>query len=83
MVVDEGAIRERYQAMAPLLDERQRRCFAGAEAAAIGHGGQTAVARATGLSLPTVRAGVREVEQGATALEDGRIRRPGRAGRVR
>ena len=82
MVIDEGAIRERYRAMAPLLDERQRRCFAGAEAAAIGRGGQTAVARATGLSLPTIRAGAREVEQGAAALEDGRVRRPG-AGRPR
>lgn len=81
-MIDEGAIRERYRAMAPLLDERQRRCFAGAEAAVIGRGGQTVVARATGLSLPTVRAGVREVEQGAAALEDGRVRRPG-AGRPR
>ena len=82
MVVDEGAIRVRYRAMEPLLDERQRRCFAGAEAVALGRGGQVAVARATGLSLPTVRAGVREVERGVAALEDGRVRRPG-AGRPR
>jgi len=66
----------------PILDERQRRCFAGAEAAALGRGGQAAVARATGLSLPTVRAGLREVEQGAVALAGGRIRRAG-AGRPR
>jgi transposase len=80
--VDEDGIRARYRKMAPILDERQRRCFAGAEAAALGRGGQAAVARATGLSLPTVRAGLREVEQGAVALAGGRIRRAG-AGRPR
>ena len=63
--------------MAPLLDERQRRCFAGAEALALGRGGQAAVARATGLSLPTIRAGLREVARGAVALKGGRIRREG------
>ena len=82
MIVDEEGIRARYRKMAPILDERQRRCFAGAEAAALGRGGQAAVARATGLSLPTVRAGLREVEQGAVALAGGRIRRAG-AGRPR
>ena len=82
MVVDENRIRARYLKMAPLLDERQRRCFAGAEAAALGRGGQAAVSRATGLSLPTVRAGLREVERGAAPLQGGRIRREG-AGRPR
>jgi transposase len=81
-VLDELAIRTRYLKLAPLLDERQRRCFAGAEAAVLGRGGQAAVSRATGLSLPTVRAGLREIEQGATALAGGRIRREG-AGRPR
>jgi transposase len=82
VVVDENRIRARYLKMAPLLDERQRRCFAGAEAAALGRGGQAAVARATGLSLPTIRAGLREVERGAAPLQGGRIRREG-AGRPR
>jgi len=76
-VENEEGIRARYLAMAPLLDERQRRCFAGAEALALGRGGQAAVARATGLSLPTIRAGLREVAQGAVALTGGRIRREG------
>jgi len=79
-VVDEAAIRTRYQAIAPLVDERARRLFAGAEAATIGRGGIAAVARATGLSLPTVRRGVRDVQGKGPALPKGRIRRPG-AGR--
>ena len=73
----EEGIRARYLKMAPVLDERQRRCLAGAEALALGRGGQAAVSRATGLSLPTIRAGLREVARGAVALKGGRIRREG------
>lgn len=76
-MVDEVGIRTRYQGMAPLLDERQRRCFAGAEALAAGRGGPAAVARVTGLSLPTIRAGQREVASGAVELEGRRVRRKG------
>jgi len=76
-VDSEEGIRARYLKMAPVLDERQRRCLAGAEALALGRGGQAAVSRATGLSLPTIRAGLREVARGAVALKGGRIRREG------
>ena len=72
-----AAIRARYQLMAPRLDERARRWFAGSEAAVLGRGGQAAVARATGLSLPTIRAGLREVQQSEEEVEKGRIRRSG------
>lgn len=82
MIADEDGIRARYVKMAPILDERQRRCFAGAEASVLGRGGRAAVSRATGLSLPTIRAGLREVERGAVGLGDGRVRRTG-AGRPR
>ena len=76
---NEAAISVRYRAVAPLVDERARRLFAGAEALALGRGGVAAVARATGLSQPTVRRGVADVREGAT-LPKGRIRRAG-AGR--
>lgn len=76
-MIDEAGIRARYTLMAPRLDERSRRWFAGSEAAVLGRGGQAAVARATGLSLPTVRAGLREVQQSDASLEKGRIRRAG------
>ena len=76
-VIDENAIRGRYRLMAPRLDERARRWFAGSEAAVLGRGGQAAVARATGLSLPTVRAGLREVLAGEEEAGKGRIRRVG------
>ena len=80
-MIDETAIRARYGAVAPLLDERARRLLAGAEALAIGRGGASAVARATGLARTTVQRGLADVAAGAS-LGRGRIRRAG-AGRPR
>src|SRR5712675_3331318 len=46
-VIDVSAIRQRFEALAPVLDERGRRRFAAAEATSAGHGGIIAVMRAT------------------------------------
>ncbi len=78
-MIDETAIRARYQALAPLLDERARRLMAGSEALAIGRGGVAAVSRATGLALTTVTRGIADVRAGER-IDRGRVRRPG-AGR--
>jgi hypothetical protein len=80
-VIDEAAIRARYLAVSPLLDERARRLMAGSEALAVGRGGLAAVARATGLARTTVQRGMADVRAGET-LARGRIRRDG-AGRPR
>ena len=53
-------IKAKYTSLEPVLDERARRLWAGAEARAIGRGGITPVAQATGLSRVTVRAGLKE-----------------------
>ena len=74
----EATIVEKYAAVETFLDERGRRIWAAAESRAIGYGGDALVSDATGLSRPTIRAGRREIESGATL--PGRIRRPG-AGR--
>ena len=55
-------IRQKYQALSPPMDERMRRQWAGAEAAALGWGGLTAVFRATGLARNTILAGQAELE---------------------
>jgi transposase len=78
-VIDEHAIGERYRALAGDLDERQRRLWAAAEARSHGRGGIAAVARASGIAENTIRAGLRELEQGAE-IGAGRVRRKG-AGR--
>ena len=80
-MIDEATIRARYEAVAPLLDERGRRLLAGGEALTLGRGGVSTVARATGLARTTVQRGVADVRAGETATK-GRVRRAG-AGRPR
>jgi transposase len=71
-------LRCKFQALAPVLDERARRQWAAAEALDLAWGGVTAVATATGLSRTTITAGMRELQgHGAVPLPAGRIRRPG------
>jgi hypothetical protein len=72
------SVARRYAVLRPHLDERQRRLMLAAEAAELGRGGITVVARATGVHPDTVAKGVRELEGGAQP--PGRVRKPG-AGR--
>jgi transposase len=77
----EAAIRQRFTEFFSVLDERGRRLWAAAEAKAVGYGGVSLVARATGITRPTIHAGLRELATGTTrSLPAGRSRRPG-AGR--
>ena len=72
----EERIKQRYEALAPFLDERQRRLAAGAEAITYGEGGQTRVATLLGMSESTVARGMREVRN-PESLDTERVRRPG------
>jgi hypothetical protein len=74
-VESEATIAARFQAIAPHLNERQRRLWVGAEARVLGRGGVSLVARATGVSRPTVYKALAELDQPPTA--DGRVRAPG------
>ena len=80
-MIDESKIAERYRALGPELNERQRRLWAASEARSHGRGGIAAVVRATGISKNTVVRGIAEVRAG-TRLSAGRVRAPG-AGRTR
>ena len=55
-MIDETAIRARYEAIKDRLDERGRRLFVAAEKIAAGYGGTAAVSRATGVAHGSVRA---------------------------
>jgi hypothetical protein len=74
-----GRIRRKYQSLLPEMDERWRRQWAAAEARELGWGGVSLVARATGLSRPTIMAGLRELDQPVPQREAqaDRVRRPG------
>ena len=80
-------VRKKFQTFGSLMDERTRRLWAACEAGALGRGGVTAVAEATGMSRTTIRAGIVELEdpkgpQEAEQSGPQRVRRAG-AGRKR
>lgn len=69
----------KYRQLLPELSERARRLVVAADAKSRGHGGSMFVHKASGVSLPTIRKGIRELNAGA-ALHENRDRQPG-AGR--
>ena len=71
----EKSIREKWRLLNATMNERARRLWAGAEAAAIGYGGVVAVARATGMAISTVRKGRDEARAGARPDDVIRVRR--------
>jgi transposase len=79
-VIDEIGIRRRFEALAPLLDERGRRRLAAAEAETAGHGGVQAVSRITGIARSTIGRALRELRGKASPPPTDRVRRHG-AGR--
>ena len=81
------SVRQKYEALAPLLHEKAQRRWAACEALALGRGGISLVSAATGLSRPTIRRGLAELNTSRGDAQEivrdrSRIRRPG-AGRPR
>jgi hypothetical protein len=73
---DVGLDHEAINRVMALLDEKQRRLFAGMLALRRGHGGIRALSEITGLSRTTIRLGIADLRRGVVA--DGeRVRRPG------
>jgi len=78
-------IKDRYQALSPLLDERARRQWAAAEAKTYGWGGRLQVEKATGISRKTISKGLKELQKRRrhpNRIISTRLRRKG-AGRKR
>ena len=74
-MIDEEAIRSRYEAVQDCLDEAGRRLFVAAEARAAGYGGVSAVSRATGIARSTINRGVEDLSRKEVFGE--RVRRVG------
>jgi len=77
-----SSVRQKYEALAPLLHEKARRCWAACEALSLGRGGISLVAAATDLSRPMIRRGIAELQAGDHSPGDARsdrprVRRPG------
>jgi transposase len=86
VLVDHSDIHRRFRSLSPFLDERMRRLVAAAESEAMGYGGVTAVALATGVSRRAITEGMKELRRPKAACKtpptQARIRRHG-AGRKR
>ena len=74
-MIDEAAIRLRWDAVGSRLDERGRRLFAAAEVRTAGRGGLAVVSKITGLARSTINRGKQDI--GAQPLPKGRVRRTG------
>jgi transposase len=74
-------IRQKFKSLSPVMDERVRRQWAAAEAAAVGWGGIATVVAATGMSHNTIARGGQELQERARKprlrVADKRIRRIG------
>jgi len=81
----EEQVRHRFAVLRQILDERQTRLWAAAEAEALGYGGGAIVTRATGIRSKRISRGRKDVEElqrveGVDQPRTPRVRRPG-AGR--
>jgi transposase len=65
-----STVREKYEALKVVLNERTARLWAATEANAIGRGGVRTVSRATGIAESTIRLGQGELYQGIDAGEE-------------
>jgi hypothetical protein len=73
-MIDEGAIRLRWDTVGSGLDERGRRLFAAAEVRSAGRGGLAAVAKITGLARSTINRGKKDLD--GRPLPKGRVAVP-------
>jgi hypothetical protein len=75
-VINTAAIKARFDALEPRLDEKGRRLFAANEARAAGRGGIAAVSQVTGIARSTIGRGLEDLLSG-TVLRSKRVRRQG------
>jgi Rhodopirellula transposase DDE domain len=74
-MIDEDAIRYRWETVGSKLDERGRRLFAAGEVRTAGWGGLKVVSRITGLARSTINRGEDDLD--GEPLAKGRVRRKG------
>jgi len=75
-VIDTAAIKARFDALEPRLNEKERRLFAASEARAAGRGGIAAVSEVTGIARSTIGRGLEDLRSGMV-LSGPRVSRRG------
>jgi hypothetical protein len=72
---NQALIKDKFERLCPVMDERMSRLWAANEACALGFGGETVVSTATGLSRSRIRQGKEELKMLAGAAEAGLLHR--------
>ncbi len=76
-----ATVQDKFDTLAPMMNENLRRRWAACEALALGRGGVSAVSKATGISRTTIHRAIHEVQRDlpefVQELAPGRVRRPG------
>ncbi|MDY6966914.1 MAG: ISAzo13 family transposase [Halobacteriota archaeon] len=73
----EETIKQKYELLKPELNERMCRLWAASEVKVLGYGGISTVSRATGITISTIRAGIRELEDALPGFHGERVRHNG------
>lgn len=73
----EPTLKERFELLSPLLDERMRRLVAAVEAELLGYGGVSRVSEETGVSRRAITAGKKELKEAVKKPTQERIRKKG------
>jgi hypothetical protein len=71
------ALKQKFAALLPVLNERGRRLAVAAEARSLGYGGAAQVARASGMSVSTIWRGLREIRGPGRRIDASKVRRAG------
>ena len=82
-MMNHGDVRRRFRSLSAFLDERMRRLVAAAESTAIGYGGVSVVARATGVSRRAITEGMKELASRQKGFGWSQLESGGGAGRKR
>ena len=75
-------IKQLYDILYPVLDERDRRLLVAAGAMSIGYGGVSQISRATSVCRETIAHGIKELKE-SEELPSGRVRKRGEDARKR
>jgi hypothetical protein len=75
-MIDVDTVRQLFDILHPVLNERDRRLVVAAGAMAIGYGGVSEISRATSVCRETIANGVKELRE-PRVLPEGRVRRKG------
>jgi hypothetical protein len=71
------ALKQKFAALLPALNERARRLAVAAEARSLGYGGVARVARASGVGVATIWRGLKEIKKPGRRMDASKVRRPG------